>query len=164
LVRQLEDLTGDFACLCLDLAFFCDAVDRGALFSGDFVDLPFPKFQFLDADLADASLHILVVLCCNDPLICSRLIAAGFFDLLTNCETSSPFGSRVAAFCCYPNPEISAVLALLPRVLQSHDPVCVDYGLSAIESCVASNPETVEALFQYYCRFNLYFLRWRMGQ
>jgi hypothetical protein len=38
-------------------------------------------------------------------------------------------------------------LVLLPRVFQSHDLVSVDYGLSAIESRVTSDPETAEALF-----------------
>jgi hypothetical protein len=144
---HLDDATGDFAFLCLDLAFFCDTVDLGEWFSGDFADLLFAKLQSPDADQANASLHILAVLCCDDPPICSRLIASGLLDLLANCEPSSSFGSLVVALCSYPNPEISAVLALLPRVFQSRDPVCIDYGLSAIEPCVTSNPEAAETLF-----------------
>jgi hypothetical protein len=40
-----EDVTGDFALVYLDLAFFCDAVDLGELFWGDFADLLFTKLQ-----------------------------------------------------------------------------------------------------------------------
>jgi hypothetical protein len=93
-----------------------------------------------------ADLHILAVPCCSGRPICSRLIASGLLDLLANCEPSSPFGSLIAAFCCRQNPEISAALAILPRVFQSHNPARVDYGLNAIESWVICNPETVQAL------------------
>jgi hypothetical protein len=73
---HLEDMTGDFAFLCLDLAFFCDTVDLGELFAGDFPNLLFAKLQSPDVDQADASLHILAVLCCHEPLFvpsCSHL-------------------------------------------------------------------------------------------
>jgi hypothetical protein len=40
---HLEDVTGDYAFLCLDLAFFCGTVDLGELFSGDFKDRAFEK-------------------------------------------------------------------------------------------------------------------------
>jgi hypothetical protein len=96
---DLEVGTGDFAFPCLDLAFVCDAVDLRELFSGHFADLPFVKLQSPDIDQADASLHILAVLCCDDS-ICSRLIASGLLDLLANCQPNSPFGSLVATFCC----------------------------------------------------------------
>jgi hypothetical protein len=41
---------------------------------------------------------------------------------------------------------MSAVLVLLPPDFQPHDPVCVDYGLSAIKSSVTGNLETAETL------------------
>jgi hypothetical protein len=34
---------GDFAFLCLDLVFSCNAADLSELFSGDFADLLFAK-------------------------------------------------------------------------------------------------------------------------
>jgi hypothetical protein len=66
---HLEDVSGDFAFLCLELAFFCVAVDLGKFFSCDFADLLFAQLQSQDADQADASLHILAVLSCDDPSI-----------------------------------------------------------------------------------------------
>jgi hypothetical protein len=126
-------VTGDFAFLFLDLAFFCDVVDLGELFSGDFADLLFAKLQSREAGQADTSPHILVVLCCDDPPICYKLITSGLLDLLANCEPDCPFGSLIAAFCCRPNPKISSVLAFLSRVFQFHDPVCLEFRLNAIK-------------------------------
>jgi hypothetical protein len=82
----------------------CGALDLGALFSGDFEDRPFGELQSPDAGQADASLHILFVLCCDDPSICSELIASRLLHLFANCEPSSPFGSLVSIFYCSPNP------------------------------------------------------------
>jgi hypothetical protein len=146
------------------LTFCCDAVDLGKLFSGDFAGLPFSKLQSPDADEAAASIHILAVLCRDDRLICFKLISYGLFHLPANCEANYPFGSLFAAFCRSPNPEIFAALVLLPRVFQSHDPVCVDYGLSATERRVTNNPETAEALFRYFYWLHLSFLRLGMGR
>jgi hypothetical protein len=102
----LEDVRGDLAFLCLELAFFCDAVDLGELFSCDFADLLFAKSQSPEPDQANASLHILAVLCCDDPSICSRLIASGLFDLFANYGPGSPFGSLITVFRCHPRPEM----------------------------------------------------------
>jgi hypothetical protein len=110
---HLEDLIGDFAFLCLDLFFSCDAVDLGELFSGDFADLLFVKLQKPDAGHADASLHILPVLCCDGPPICSKLMTPGLLDLLANYEPRSSSGFLITSCCFCPNSEISAVLVLL---------------------------------------------------